>query len=112
MVKINEVKIIVYDYQDIGWVQVTNRKNTVDLAQIHLLEPYRNQSIGTVIIRQIQQNAVAAGKAVTLAVVKGNPALTLYKRLGFKITREDGKKHYMIWTPGPQHASITTTTAG
>jgi ribosomal protein S18 acetylase RimI-like enzyme len=32
---------------------------------------------------------------VTLGVVKKNPALRLYKRLGFHITHEDERKFYM-----------------
>lgn len=100
MVKLGEVKIIVTDHRDIGWMQITDKKNVVELAQIHLLEAYRNQSIGSIIIRQVQKGAAALGKAVTLAVIKGNPALALYKRLGFEIVREDDKKHYMIWTLG------------
>ncbi len=102
LINLNEVRIIVAGSKDIGWIQITNKQNAMDLAQIHLLESYRNQLIGTAIIGQVQREAAAAGKVVTLAVVKGNPAFALYKRLGFKVTKEDDKKRYMTWTPGRQ----------
>jgi hypothetical protein len=34
-------------------------------------------------------------EALTLGVVKTNPALGLYERLGFRITHEDERKFYM-----------------
>jgi ribosomal protein S18 acetylase RimI-like enzyme len=37
----------------------------------------------------------APGQAVTLGVVKTNPALRLYERLGFRVTHEDDRKFYM-----------------
>jgi ribosomal protein S18 acetylase RimI-like enzyme len=32
---------------------------------------------------------------VTLGVVKINPALSLYERLGFRVTHQDDRKFYM-----------------
>jgi len=37
--------------------------------------------------------------AVRLAVVKMNPALRLYARLGFHVTHEDDRKFYMKRSP-------------
>jgi ribosomal protein S18 acetylase RimI-like enzyme len=41
------------------------------------------------------EEAASAGRAVTLGVVKTNPALRLYERLGFRITHEDERKFYV-----------------
>jgi hypothetical protein len=38
---------------------------------------------------------------VTLGVVKFNPALELYKRLGFQVTHEDEYKFHMRWVRTP-----------
>jgi hypothetical protein len=43
---------------------------------------------------------------VTLGVVKTNPALWLYRRLGFAITHEDERKLYLrreYGAAGPMH---------
>jgi ribosomal protein S18 acetylase RimI-like enzyme len=41
------------------------------------------------------EEAAKAGLAVTPGVVKTNPALRLYQRLGFRTTHEDERKFYM-----------------
>jgi hypothetical protein len=35
------------------------------------------------------------GRPVTLGVVKTNPSLRLYERLGFRLTHQDDRKFYM-----------------
>jgi hypothetical protein len=44
-------------------------------------------------------HATRAGKAVTLGVVKGNPARSLYERHGFQAAAEDQYKIYMVREP-------------
>jgi ribosomal protein S18 acetylase RimI-like enzyme len=46
-------------------------------------------------MHRLIDEAARAGRAVTLGVVKTNPALRLYRRLGFAITHEDERKLYM-----------------
>jgi ribosomal protein S18 acetylase RimI-like enzyme len=49
------------------------------------------------------RESVSAGQAIALAVVKTNPALRLYQRLGFRITDEDNRKFYMRREPDAAH---------
>jgi ribosomal protein S18 acetylase RimI-like enzyme len=46
-------------------------------------------------MKHVISEAAGAGRAVTLGVVKTNPALRLYERLGFQITHEDDRKFYI-----------------
>jgi ribosomal protein S18 acetylase RimI-like enzyme len=46
------------------------------------------------------EEAIPAKKAITLGVVKINPARRLYEKLGFHITHEDQHKVYMRREPG------------
>jgi ribosomal protein S18 acetylase RimI-like enzyme len=55
----------------------------------------RGHGIGTAVMHRIIDEASTAALAVTLGVVKTNPALRLYGRLGFRITHEDERKYYM-----------------
>jgi ribosomal protein S18 acetylase RimI-like enzyme len=47
--------------------------------------------------------ATRAGQAMTLGVVKSNPAKRLYERLGFNVTHEDERKFYMRREPDTAH---------
>jgi hypothetical protein len=48
--------------------------------------------------------AADQSKAMTLAVVKINPARYFYEKRGFRITHEDQHKFYMRADPGrPRH---------
>jgi ribosomal protein S18 acetylase RimI-like enzyme len=55
----------------------------------------RNQGIGTAVMHRLMEEAARAGRAVTLGVVKTNPARRLYERLGFAVTHADERKFYM-----------------
>ena len=46
-------------------------------------------------VKTLIEEAARAGQALTLGVVKTNPALQLYERLGFRTTHEDERKFYM-----------------
>ena len=57
--------------------------------------PFQRKGIGTEVVNALIEDADRAGQAVTLGVVKTNPALRLYERLGFRITHDDSRKFYM-----------------
>jgi ribosomal protein S18 acetylase RimI-like enzyme len=65
------------------------------LAQLFVDGPFRRRGIGSEVVRVLIEEAAQAGKALTLGVVKTNPAIGLYKRLGFRITHDDDRKFYM-----------------
>ena len=65
------------------------------LAQLFIHRPHQGQGIGTEVMRQLIAEAAHAGQAVCLDVVKINPALRLYQRLGFRIVGQEETKFYM-----------------
>jgi ribosomal protein S18 acetylase RimI-like enzyme len=65
------------------------------LSQLFVDTSFQRQGIGTHLVRILIEEAARDDKAVTLGVVKTNPALRLYRRLGFSITHEDQNKFYM-----------------
>ena len=56
---------------------------------------FQRQGIGTRVMQIVIEEAQRQSKAVTLGVVKINPARRLYERLGFRTTGEDEYKLYM-----------------
>ncbi len=53
------------------------------------------KAIGSVILKSLLSEAEVQNKAITLGVVKFNPAVRFYERHGFHVTHEDEYKLYM-----------------
>jgi len=92
---VEEARIIVRDRANVGWLQSRIEGQSVFLAQLFVESSCQRQGIGTQVVKCIIAEAAHASRSVTLGVVRTNPALRLYERLGFRITHEDGRKFYM-----------------
>jgi ribosomal protein S18 acetylase RimI-like enzyme len=57
---------------------------------------FQRRGIGTRLLKELIERAAQADKTVTLGVVKGNPARSLYARHGFRVAAEDQYKVYMV----------------
>lgn len=69
----------------------------IRLVDIAMLPEHRNQGIGGKLISELLDEAASKGIPVHLSVMKGNPAIHLYDRLGFRITAEEGLYLLMEW---------------
>jgi len=94
-----EVRIIAVGNSDVGWLQSSVRDDGLFVAQLFVDDPFQGQGIGTEVMNRLIGEAAPFNQAVRLAVVKTNPALRLYVRLGFHITHEDDRKFYMKRNP-------------
>lgn len=72
------------------------RLNVVDIA---LLPDYCGRGIGSAILQALQTTAGASGRGVSIMVEKFNPALRLYRRLGFTDVADHGVYLEMEWMP-------------
>jgi ribosomal protein S18 acetylase RimI-like enzyme len=92
---VTQVRIITVDGTDIGWLQSFEKDDALFLGQLFVDGALRRRGIGTEVVKALIEEAARAGRAMTLGVVKTNPALRLYVRLGFRTTHEDERKFYM-----------------
>jgi len=92
---VSEVRIVTRDGVDVGWLQSRTQDDTLFLVQLFLETAFQGQGIGTETLKRLMGDAARAKVPMTLGVVKSNPALRLYERLGFKTTHEDDRKFYM-----------------
>jgi len=97
--ELTQVRIIVVDGADVGWLQSTKQGDSLFLAQLFISASFQRRGIGTEVMHRLIAEAARARQAVTLGVVKINPALRLYERMGFRITHEDDRKLYMRRDP-------------
>ena len=100
--RLTEVRIITVAGEDVGWLQTALVDDAVFLGQFYLDGRFQRQGIGGGVMHLLIEEATQAQKAVTLGVVKINPARRLYERLGFRVTHEDQHKVYMRREPGPK----------
>lgn len=94
-----QVRILIVDGRDVGWIQSSTRDGEFFLAQMFVDGPFQGRGIGTQTINQLIAEAGGSGQAVCLGVAKINRARRLYERLGFRITGEDERKFYMKRDP-------------
>jgi len=96
---LEQVRIISVDNSDVGWLQSATQDDWLFVAQLFVDRPFQRQGIGTEVMSRLIGEAARLNQAVRLAVVKINPVLRLYERLGFRITHEDDRKFYMKRDP-------------
>lgn len=87
--------MILLDGAEIGWLQSALREDAVFIVQFFIDAPFQSRGIGSEVLNQVIEEGRALEKAVTLGVVKTNPARRLYERFGFQITHKDDRKFYM-----------------
>ncbi len=97
--KADETRIIASAGKDVGWLQCRMQDGGLYLAQIFVDTTLQNRGIGTQVLKVVLKDAIAAGQAVTLGVVHNNPAVRLYKRLGFYVTGQDEREYRMRREP-------------
>jgi ribosomal protein S18 acetylase RimI-like enzyme len=94
------VSTIRVDGRNAGFLQTSETEADINLDQIHLEAAYRSRGIGSQLIRDLQREARAKNKTLSLSVVRNNPAIALYERLGFRLVDEDATKLHMLWERG------------
>jgi ribosomal protein S18 acetylase RimI-like enzyme len=82
--------IILLDAQPVGRFMVGREPDEIVCIDISLLPEFRNQGIGTLLLRDLIDEAARTNRVFRLHVVQNNRAVRLYKRLGFSITGETG----------------------
>jgi ribosomal protein S18 acetylase RimI-like enzyme len=82
----------------IGRLYVARWADEIRIIDIALLPGYRGRGIGTTLIKQVLAEGEAAGKPVSIHVEHFNPAVGLYRRLGFEVVEERGAYLFLRWT--------------
>jgi ribosomal protein S18 acetylase RimI-like enzyme len=85
----------------IGRLYVDRWADQIRLVDIALLPAHRGAGHGRALLDAILAEGRAAGLAVTIHVEAHNPAMTLYRRLGFTHVDTNGVYHLMRWDPEP-----------
>ena len=91
--------IIEQDGAPAGRLYVETGATRLHVVDIALMPQWRGRGSGTAILRALQAAAAEAGKGVAIFVERFNPALRLYRRLGFTDIADHGVYLEMEWLP-------------
>jgi ribosomal protein S18 acetylase RimI-like enzyme len=91
--------VIVLDDRAIGRLYVKRAESEIRIVDIALVPDHCNRGIGTMLLKQLQSEAAAAGKPLRIHVERFNLALRLYERLGFQPIADRGVYLFMEWQP-------------
>jgi ribosomal protein S18 acetylase RimI-like enzyme len=94
-----ERNIVERDGVSVGRLWIDEWRDQIRLVDIALMPECRGAGIGSTLLRQVMDRGAAAGKPVTIHVESFNPALRLYRRLGFEQVDTNGVYLLMRWTP-------------
>ena len=89
--------VIEREAEPIGRVYIARWAREHRLVDIALLPGFCGRGLGTALLRDLMDEARAADKPLTIHVEKNNPAMRLYRRLGFAAVGEHGIYDLMRW---------------
>lgn len=93
---IGQFRVIEAAGQPIGFLQVLEEEDCVEVAELHLAPDRRGQGIGSSILRRLLNQCRNQGRTLRLGCFKENHrAKALYQRLGFRQTAET-ETHYVL----------------
>ena len=91
-------QVIERDGVSIGRLYVARWEKEIRIVDITLLPEFRGSGTGTKLLRDLQEEARAAGKSLTIHVERFNRALQLYQRLGFEQVEDKGVYLLLEWS--------------
>ncbi len=91
--------IILVDGCPAGRLYVDHGEDEIRILDISLLAEFRGQKIGSKLLQDILATARPSSLPVRLHVEYDNPAVSLYKRLGFQAISENGPYIFMERLP-------------
>jgi ribosomal protein S18 acetylase RimI-like enzyme len=96
-------------YRDTDWLLVSHTGSPVGrlylarwarehrIVDIAFLPEHRGQGFGSALLRDLLDEAAGAEKSLSIHVEKMNPAMSLYRRLGFVKEVDEGVYDLMRW---------------
>ncbi|EAY24192.1 GNAT family N-acetyltransferase [Microscilla marina] len=91
--------IICWQGTKAGLLKYTQDETQIEVIQIQIAPEYQGKGIGKTVLENVLSKARENKLKVVLSVLKHNPALRLYQRVGFEIIRHDDVSYYLQYTP-------------
>lgn len=95
---VKESTVIQYGELDVGLLKVREREDGFYLADIFVKPEYQGRGIGAAVMQDLLKIEHRQGRDVRLRVLKGNPAIELYRRFGFDVEEELNDCYLMLFS--------------
>jgi len=95
----DDFSVLYLGEEPIGRLYIGWWAEEVRLIDIALLPEFRNRGLGSAILEWVQKHAAERSLPLTIHVEVFNPALRLYRRLGFRVRTEGEVYHLLEWAP-------------
>jgi ribosomal protein S18 acetylase RimI-like enzyme len=92
--------VIGHGGEDVGRLYIERWPTQHRIIDIAFLPEHRGKGLGGALLRDLLDEAAAASKDVSIHVEKFNPAMRLYRRLGFVTEEDKGVYDLMRWRAG------------
>ena len=92
-----QFSIVKQTNRDVGRLYVDRRVDEIRIIDIALLPRFRGRGLGAALLEYIIDEARDKQLPVTIHVEKNNPAMSLYKRMGFSLVEDQGVYDLMRW---------------
>jgi GNAT superfamily N-acetyltransferase len=92
-----DMLVVIGGDNEIGRLYIQRWPTRHGIIDLVLLPEYRRHGAGEVILRDLMDEAAAAGKDLSILVDKFDPAMRLYQRLGFVAEEDKGVYNLMRW---------------
>ena len=92
------VQMVEVDGAPVGWLQVNEGPDAIELAQLYVAPEWQGRGIGSGLVTEVLQRGGATDRPVRLSVMRNNSrARALYERLGFVAVATDAYKVHLRW---------------
>jgi len=84
----------------VGQMMIERGEREIRMVDLALLPEHRNAGIGTHLVNELLAEAKESGRAFRVQVMRSNPAVALFERLGLVRTSETGSHYQLEWRSG------------
>jgi ribosomal protein S18 acetylase RimI-like enzyme len=89
--------LLMLDGEPVGRMIIARSECVICLVDISLLPEHRCKGIGSILLRELQEECKSSSGSIQLRVLRNNPAIHLYARSGFRRTGGNGLYEEMEW---------------
>lgn len=98
---ISEYRCVFRDGQKAGYYRFSPAEGMMEIDDLYILPEYRNRGIGTAVIRKCCEETTLP--VMLYVFTRNTGAISLYQRLGFRVTREIGEsRRIMVRQPSQE----------